>query len=144
MQREISVVGIDIAKRVFPLGGMDARGQIVLGTRGSRGEAHGAAPGNMWEMGGGVCRIGNTACVFSGKARRPGDDASGVSASADDARDWPDRRRCWWQQGAICSCATMAASVPPGEGWCPSSPLQVGTHASWGSASEGRAPCARC
>ena len=38
MKQEISVIGIDIAKRVFHLVGMDARGQIVLRKRCSRGE----------------------------------------------------------------------------------------------------------
>jgi transposase len=38
MKRDISVVGIDIAKRVFPLVGMDARGKIVMRKRCSRGE----------------------------------------------------------------------------------------------------------
>ena len=38
MQRDRSVVGIDIAKRVFPLVGMDERGKIVLRKRCSRGE----------------------------------------------------------------------------------------------------------
>ena len=38
MRRDISVVGIDIAKRVFHLVGMDERGKIVLRTRCSRGE----------------------------------------------------------------------------------------------------------
>jgi transposase len=38
MQQDISVVGIDIAKRVFHLVGMDARGKIVLRKRCSRGE----------------------------------------------------------------------------------------------------------
>jgi hypothetical protein len=30
MKRDISVVGIDIAKRVFHVIGMDARGKIIL------------------------------------------------------------------------------------------------------------------
>ena len=38
MQREINVVGIDIAKRVFHLVGMNERGKIVLRRRCSRGE----------------------------------------------------------------------------------------------------------
>jgi transposase len=38
MKRDISVVGIDIAKRVFHLVGMDERGKIVLRKRCSRGE----------------------------------------------------------------------------------------------------------
>src|SRR5215831_8883630 len=38
MKRDISVVGIDIAKRVFHLVGLDERGQIVLRKRCSRGE----------------------------------------------------------------------------------------------------------
>jgi len=38
MQRDRSVVGIDIAKRVFPLVGMDERGKIVMRKRCSRGE----------------------------------------------------------------------------------------------------------
>src|SRR5918912_2389105 len=38
MKQEMSVIGIDIAKRVFHLVGMDARGQIVLRKRCSRGE----------------------------------------------------------------------------------------------------------
>jgi transposase len=38
MKRDISVVGIDIAKRVFHLVGMDERGKIVMRTRCSRGE----------------------------------------------------------------------------------------------------------
>src|SRR5919199_5372753 len=38
MKQERSVIGIDIAKRVFHLVGMDARGQIVLRKRCSRGE----------------------------------------------------------------------------------------------------------
>jgi transposase len=38
MKRDLSVVGIDIAKRVFHLVGMDERGKIVLRKRCSRGE----------------------------------------------------------------------------------------------------------
>ena len=38
MKRDISVVGIDIAKRVFHLVGMDQRGKIVMRKRCSRGE----------------------------------------------------------------------------------------------------------
>jgi len=38
MKRDISVVGIDIAKRVFHLVGMDERGKIVMRKRCSRGE----------------------------------------------------------------------------------------------------------
>ena len=38
MKRDISVVGIDIAKRVFHLVGMDERGKIVLRKRCSLGE----------------------------------------------------------------------------------------------------------
>jgi transposase len=38
MKREISVVGIDIAKRVFHLVGLDERGKLVLRKRCSRGE----------------------------------------------------------------------------------------------------------
>jgi transposase len=38
MKQDISVVGIDIAKRVFHLVGMDDRGKIVLRQRCSRGE----------------------------------------------------------------------------------------------------------
>jgi hypothetical protein len=38
MNQEISVVGIDIAKRVFHVIGMDTRGTIVLRKRLSRGE----------------------------------------------------------------------------------------------------------
>ena len=38
MKRDISVVGIDIAKRVFHLVGMDKRGKIVLRKRCSRSE----------------------------------------------------------------------------------------------------------
>ena len=38
MKREMSVIGIDIAKRVFHLVGMDERGKIVMRTRCSRGE----------------------------------------------------------------------------------------------------------
>ena len=38
MKQDISVVGIDIAKRVFPLVGMDERGKIVMRKRCSRGE----------------------------------------------------------------------------------------------------------
>ena len=38
MQRDRSVVGIDIAKRVFHLVGMDERGKIVMRKRCSRGE----------------------------------------------------------------------------------------------------------
>ena len=38
MQGNLSVVGIDIAKRVFHLVGMDARGKIVMRKRCSRGE----------------------------------------------------------------------------------------------------------
>ena len=38
MKRDISVVGIDIAKRVFHLVGLDERGKIVLRRRCSRGE----------------------------------------------------------------------------------------------------------
>ena len=38
MKRDMSVVGIDIAKRVFHLVGMDERGKIVLRRRCSRGE----------------------------------------------------------------------------------------------------------
>ena len=38
MKRDISVVGIDIAKRVFHLVGMDKRGKIVMRKRCSRGE----------------------------------------------------------------------------------------------------------
>jgi transposase len=38
MKRDISVVGIDIAKRVFHLVGLDERGKIVLRKRCSRGE----------------------------------------------------------------------------------------------------------
>src|SRR5215470_4993789 len=38
MKRDISVVGIDIAKRVFHLVGMDKRGRIVMRKRCSRGE----------------------------------------------------------------------------------------------------------
>jgi hypothetical protein len=38
MKRDINVVGIDIAKRVFHLVGMDERGKIVMRKRCSRGE----------------------------------------------------------------------------------------------------------
>ena len=38
MKRDMSVVGIDIAKRVFHLVGMDERGKIVMRKRCSRGE----------------------------------------------------------------------------------------------------------
>lgn len=38
MKREMRVVGIDIAKRVFHLVGMDERGKIVMRTRCSRDE----------------------------------------------------------------------------------------------------------
>ena len=38
MKRDMSVVGIDIAKRVFHLVGLDERGKIVLRRRCSRGE----------------------------------------------------------------------------------------------------------
>ena len=38
MQQELSVVGIDIAKRVFHLVGMDERGKIILRKRLARGE----------------------------------------------------------------------------------------------------------
>ena len=38
MKQELSVVGIDIAKRVFHLVGMDERGKIVMRKRCSRGE----------------------------------------------------------------------------------------------------------
>jgi transposase len=38
MKRDISVVGIDIAKRVFHVIGMDTRGKIILRKRLSRGE----------------------------------------------------------------------------------------------------------
>ena len=38
MKRDISVVGIDIAKRVFHLVGMDKRGKIVMRKRCGRGE----------------------------------------------------------------------------------------------------------
>ena len=38
MKRDMSVVGIDIAKRVFHLVGMDDRGKIVMHKRCSRGE----------------------------------------------------------------------------------------------------------
>ena len=38
MKRDISVVGIDIAKRVFHLVGMDKRGKIVMRKRCRRGE----------------------------------------------------------------------------------------------------------
>jgi hypothetical protein len=33
MKQDISVVGIDIAKRIFHLVGMDARGQVILRKR---------------------------------------------------------------------------------------------------------------
>src|SRR3712207_171655 len=38
MKQDINVVGIDIAKRVFHLVGMDARGQVILRKRLARGE----------------------------------------------------------------------------------------------------------
>ena len=38
MTQELSVIGIDIAKRVFHLAGLDERGKIVLRKRCSRGE----------------------------------------------------------------------------------------------------------
>ena len=38
MKQDISVIGIDIAKRVFHLAGLDERGKIVLRKRCSRGE----------------------------------------------------------------------------------------------------------
>ena len=38
MKQDISVVGIDIAKRIFHLVGMDARGQVILRKRLTRGE----------------------------------------------------------------------------------------------------------
>ena len=38
MKQDMSVVGIDIAKRVFHLVGMDARGNIVMRKRCGRGE----------------------------------------------------------------------------------------------------------
>jgi transposase len=38
MKQDMSVVGIDIAKRVFHLVGMDERGKIVMRKRCSRGE----------------------------------------------------------------------------------------------------------
>ena len=38
MKQDISVIGIDIAKRVFHLVGLDERGKIVLRKRCSRGE----------------------------------------------------------------------------------------------------------
>lgn len=38
MKQKLSVVGIDIAKRVFHLVGMDARGQVILRKRLARGE----------------------------------------------------------------------------------------------------------
>ena len=38
MKQDISVVGIDIAKRVFHLVGMDERGKIVMRKRCTRGE----------------------------------------------------------------------------------------------------------
>jgi hypothetical protein len=38
MKRDCSVVGIDIAKRVFHLVGLDERGKIVMRKRCSRGE----------------------------------------------------------------------------------------------------------
>ena len=38
MKRDITVVGIDIAKRVFHLVGMDERGKIVMRKRCGRGE----------------------------------------------------------------------------------------------------------
>ena len=38
MTQELSVIGIDIAKRVFHLVGMDKRGKIILRKRLARGE----------------------------------------------------------------------------------------------------------
>jgi transposase len=38
MKQDISVVGIDIAKRIFHLVGMDARGQVILRKCLARGE----------------------------------------------------------------------------------------------------------
>jgi transposase len=38
MKQDLSVVGIDIAKRVFHVVGMDERGKIILRKRLSRGE----------------------------------------------------------------------------------------------------------
>jgi transposase len=43
-----------------------------------------------WEIGRGVWRVGETARVLSGEARSPRHNTSGVSASDDDPRDWPD------------------------------------------------------
>ena len=56
MTQELSVIGIDIAKRVFHLVGMDARGQIVLRKRCSRGE------GLPWMANLGPATIGMEAC----------------------------------------------------------------------------------
>lgn len=56
MKQEMSVVGIDIAKRVFYLVGMDARGQIVLRKRCRRGEVL------PWMANRGPVAIGMEAC----------------------------------------------------------------------------------
>jgi len=56
MKQEMSVIGLDIAKRVFHLVGMDARGQIVLRQRCRRGEVL------PWMANLGPATIGMEAC----------------------------------------------------------------------------------
>ena len=77
MQRDISVVGIDIAKRVFHLVGMDKRGKIVMRKRCSRGEV-------VWSKN----SCGFTRVVFQ-KSPKPFTTLNGTLTR----RVWADRRK---------------------------------------------------
>jgi transposase len=58
--------------------------------RDRKGQAHSPEPGDILEVGEGVCRLGGPDRFIPRKARRLGYDASRVSASDDNSRDWPD------------------------------------------------------
>ena len=54
------------------------------------GHAHTLEPGDVLEVGTGVCCLGGADRCLPEAARNPGHDASRVSASDDNPRNWPD------------------------------------------------------